>query len=225
MRWQLIDCTLGVDAAVRGSYRTQRVLFISHWQMFHNLYWWLCFWLLSTVLWGPCCPWGRLLTVLILLIIYTRMISDSTFHSNRASPLGYLGSKTDAISDDWMANNSLQLNADKTEILVVAPAKVTPTIMKSIGPLSTAAHSNLHNFGVIFDQSLSFHTHVRKLTRSEIYCFNCWTRDAYTCLYLIPHWLMQHTFFLTLFVCSRSSAVNRKTLLQDYSIGQINGLT
>lgn len=54
---------------------------------------------------------------------------------------------------DWMAGNFLQLNADKTEILIFAPEKVAPVIIKSIGPLSSAAHSNLRNLGVIFDQS------------------------------------------------------------------------
>ena len=52
------------------------------------------------------------------------------------------------------------------QVLVVAPEKVVPMILKSIGPYSSAANSKLRNLGVIFDQSASFDT--KQLTRS---CF------------------------------------------------------
>ncbi len=38
----------------------------------------------------------------------------------------------------WTTDNFLQLNAD-AEVLVVAPEKVAPIIVQSIGPLSSAA--------------------------------------------------------------------------------------
>ncbi len=59
-----------------------------------------------------------------------------------------------------MTDNSLQLDTNKKEVLVVAPEKVALMTMQSIGPLSSAAHSNLRNLGIIFDQSLSFEIHV-----------------------------------------------------------------
>ena len=68
----------------------------------------------------------------------------------------------------WTTENSLQLNADKTEVLVVAPDKCVSVILKNIGHLSTAAHSNLRNLGVIFNNSMSFDTHVKHLSKS---CF------------------------------------------------------
>lgn len=45
----------------------------------------------------------------------------------------------------WTAEHSLQLNAEKTEVLLVAPEKVVAVILQHIGNLTTAANSNLHN--------------------------------------------------------------------------------
>lgn len=53
----------------------------------------------------------------------------------------------------------LQLNADKTEVLIIAPDNVSPIIKQSHGPLSSGIHSNLPNLGVTFDQSPSFDAH------------------------------------------------------------------
>lgn len=47
---------------------------------------------------------------------------------------------------NWIAEHFLQLNGDKTEVLVLVLEKVTPMIMQSI------IHSNLRNLGTIFDQ-------------------------------------------------------------------------
>lgn len=69
---------------------------------------------------------------------------------------------------DWTSIHCLQLNADKTEDLIVAPENVAPMIRQSIGTLSSTAYSNLRNLGVIVEQSLPFNTHVKQLTRS---CF------------------------------------------------------
>ncbi len=83
--------------------------------------------------------------------------------------LSFKPSEAFVLSMDWMTDYSLQLNADKMEVLVVAPEKVALMIMQSIGPLSSAAHSNLRNLGVIVIQSPSFDTYVKRIT-SRI----CW---------------------------------------------------
>jgi len=67
-----------------------------------------------------------------------------------------------------MSNNSLQLNADKTEVLIIASDSIAPTVAKSIGSLSSAVRSNLRNLGVTFDQAMHFDQHVKSLTRT---CF------------------------------------------------------
>ena len=68
-----------------------------------------------------------------------------------------------------MSNNSfLQLNTDKTEVLIIASDSIAPKVAKSIGSLSSAVRSNLRNLGVIFDQAMHFDQHVKSLTRT---CF------------------------------------------------------
>ena len=62
---------------------------------------------------------------------------------------------------DWMSNNFLQLNTDKTEVLIIASDSIAPKVAKSIGSLSSAVRSNLRNLGVIFDQAMHFDQHVK----------------------------------------------------------------
>ena len=66
----------------------------------------------------------------------------------------------------WMANHFLQLNADKTAVLIIA--NLHSVIRKNLGALSSSSQSSLRNLGVIFDQSMSFDAYNRTLTRS---CF------------------------------------------------------
>ncbi len=99
-------------------------------------------------------------------------IIQLSFKPSEAFRLSRLLGCLDAFRD-WMtsSDHSLQLNTDKTEVLVVAPEKIAPMIMQyciSIGPPSSATYPNLCNVGVIFDQSSSFNTDVKQLTRS---CF------------------------------------------------------
>ena len=72
----------------------------------------------------------------------------------------------------WMNEYFLQLNPDKTRILVVCP----PTLQKSISIKGTFINgkcvrfvSNAKNLGVILDNELSLEAHVKKVTAS---CFN-----------------------------------------------------
>uniref|UniRef100_A0A3P9DQW7 Reverse transcriptase domain-containing protein n=1 Tax=Maylandia zebra TaxID=106582 RepID=A0A3P9DQW7_9CICH len=68
----------------------------------------------------------------------------------------------------WMTNNFLQLNADKTECLILAPENIKPQISQHLGAFSSSIKATARNLGIIFDQSLSFDVHVKSVTRS---CF------------------------------------------------------
>lgn len=68
----------------------------------------------------------------------------------------------------WMANNFLQFNESKTEILIVAPDSIVPKVADALGPLKDYVRPSIRNLGVIFDQSLHFDTHIKTVTRT---CF------------------------------------------------------
>uniref|UniRef100_A0A665VQ37 Reverse transcriptase domain-containing protein n=1 Tax=Echeneis naucrates TaxID=173247 RepID=A0A665VQ37_ECHNA len=68
----------------------------------------------------------------------------------------------------WLSSNSLQLNSDKTEVLVIGPDDAIPGINQHLGDLSISSKSSLRNLGVIFDKEMSLEHHSKQLTRN---CF------------------------------------------------------
>lgn len=56
--------------------------------------------------------------------------------------------------EDWMITNLLQLNGNKTEVLIIAPDNIASKVAQCTGPLSSAVRSNFRNLGVIIDQAL-----------------------------------------------------------------------
>lgn len=54
-----------------------------------------------------------------------------------------------------MADNYLRLNAEKTEVLVFAPDKFVPLVVKNVGPLGSSVKSSIRNLGVTFDLGYS----------------------------------------------------------------------
>jgi len=56
-----------------------------------------------------------------------------------------------------MTNNFLQLNEDKTDVLILAcPVNYSPALKAQLGPLSTNVCKQIKNLGVIFVSSLFF---------------------------------------------------------------------
>jgi len=53
-----------------------------------------------------------------------------------------------------MAEKFLQLNTDKTEVMIFAPDNITPKIRQALGELSSSDHSDVRNLRVIFDRSM-----------------------------------------------------------------------
>ena len=72
----------------------------------------------------------------------------------------------------WMSSNYLKLNSNKTELMVVAPKallqKVGDFIVKVDG-CSISPSPEARNLGVILDSTLSFHSHVKSVTKSAFF--------------------------------------------------------
>ncbi len=68
-----------------------------------------------------------------------------------------------------MSNNFLQLNSDKTEILVIGPQQKAKQILPFARPVAK-------NLGVWFDNNLSLETHTTKLVQSYF-----WLAPEETC--------------------------------------------
>ncbi len=68
----------------------------------------------------------------------------------------------------WMANNYLQLDFEKTEVLISAPAGVLPKVMKSLDPLLHSVKPSLRNLSVYIGQVLCRHQNIKFLVRN---CF------------------------------------------------------
>uniref|UniRef100_A0A672FH63 Reverse transcriptase domain-containing protein n=1 Tax=Salarias fasciatus TaxID=181472 RepID=A0A672FH63_SALFA len=73
------------------------------------------------------------------------------------------------ISDikSWMAVNFLQLNQDKTEVLVIGPEGQREKILPKLRDFKPA--QSFKNLGVIFDSELSFIPHIKNITEFGFY--------------------------------------------------------
>lgn len=69
----------------------------------------------------------------------------------------------------WLGANALQLNSDKTEVLVIAPDDAIPGIHQHLGELSLSVKPSLRNLGVFFDKEMSLERHSKQLTKNCFY--------------------------------------------------------
>ncbi|XP_063069010.1 uncharacterized protein LOC134460561 [Engraulis encrasicolus] len=86
-------------------------------------------------------------------------------------PLANLTTCLNEISN-WMTQNFLKLNQNKTEAIIIA----TPSLLKkinlsqfSIPDYFTSTSSEVRNLGVIIDSSLSFESHIKHLTKTAFF--------------------------------------------------------
>uniref|UniRef100_A0A3Q2GIX4 Reverse transcriptase domain-containing protein n=1 Tax=Cyprinodon variegatus TaxID=28743 RepID=A0A3Q2GIX4_CYPVA len=66
----------------------------------------------------------------------------------------------------WLNDNYLALNTDKTETLIIASDSAIPDIKQHLGDLCSSAKSSLRNLGVIFDEGMSLALHSKQLIRN-----------------------------------------------------------
>lgn len=68
----------------------------------------------------------------------------------------------------WLSDNTLQLNVDKTETLVIAPDDSIPGLSQYLGDLGQSVKPSLRNLGVVLDKDMSLVQHCKQLTKN---CF------------------------------------------------------
>ncbi len=72
----------------------------------------------------------------------------------------------------WMTCNFLLLNSDKTEVIVLGPKHLRDVLSKDIVTLdgiALASCATVRNLGVIFDQDMSFNSHVKQTSRTAFF--------------------------------------------------------
>uniref|UniRef100_A0A8C6LX82 Reverse transcriptase domain-containing protein n=1 Tax=Nothobranchius furzeri TaxID=105023 RepID=A0A8C6LX82_NOTFU len=77
----------------------------------------------------------------------------------------------DALLDikPWMAENFLQLNQDKTEVLVIGPEAQREKLLPKLQSLSFNPSEQVKNLGAIFDSELTFIHHLKNITKIGFY--------------------------------------------------------
>ena len=69
----------------------------------------------------------------------------------------------------WMQDNFLQLNSDKTEVIVFGPQKTRESVNSYLKSLTLKPTNQVRNLGVIMDSDLNFNSHIKSITSSAFY--------------------------------------------------------
>ncbi|XP_029284776.1 uncharacterized protein LOC115006618, partial [Cottoperca gobio] len=72
----------------------------------------------------------------------------------------------------WMSSNFLMLNTDKTEVIILGPKRLRNAFSNDIEALdgiNLASSTTVRNLGVIFDQDLSFNSHIKQISRTAFF--------------------------------------------------------
>ena len=67
---------------------------------------------------------------------------------------------------DWMAQNFLQLNESKTEILIIGPSNSPASFQSELSTLYSNVTHTARNLGVIFDSDLSFSPQITRVVQT-----------------------------------------------------------
>lgn len=90
---------------------------------------------------------------------------------NDPSPITKLDTCLTDIKN-WMSNNFLCLNSDKTEVMLIGPKHLvdnSPHHQNLLKGLSLSFSPQVKNLGVIIDQDLSLNTHVKHITKTSFF--------------------------------------------------------
>ncbi|KAL0964863.1 hypothetical protein UPYG_G00330070, partial [Umbra pygmaea] len=69
----------------------------------------------------------------------------------------------------WMANSFLQLNDNKTEVIVFGSSKSQNLISAKLGPLAPYVKSHARNLGVILDSHLNLNKQISSVVKTSFY--------------------------------------------------------
>ncbi len=101
--------------------------------------------------------------------------ADDTISLHKTRLTSKLSKLTECVKNlkDWMTNNFLLLNSDKTEILLIGPKNSTHNLLDYNLQLDgcTVTSSTVKNLGVILDSNLSFENHISHVTKTAFFHF------------------------------------------------------
>uniref|UniRef100_A0A669D7L0 Reverse transcriptase domain-containing protein n=1 Tax=Oreochromis niloticus TaxID=8128 RepID=A0A669D7L0_ORENI len=143
-----------------------------------------------------------------------------SFKPEEASKLQLLNVCLETIKG-WMAENFLQLNENKTEVLLCAPDRHIPSIINALGPLSTFVKPSVRNLGIILDPALTLDSHVKSLVRSCFYHLRNISKlssiISYTELEIVIHAFISSRldYCNSLFTCLNKGSLERLQIVQN----------
>ena len=70
---------------------------------------------------------------------------------------------------NWMNQNFLQLNQDKTEVIVFGNKEKRIAVSKHLESLSLKTRDQVRNLGVLIDSDLTFSSHIKSITKTAFY--------------------------------------------------------
>lgn len=82
-----------------------------------------------------------------------------------------LHSLSDCIQqvNQWMSQNFLQLNAEKTEVIVFGPKNTRLEVCSQLNSMTLKATDQARNLGVVMDSDLNFNSHIKTITKSAYF--------------------------------------------------------
>ena len=85
----------------------------------------------------------------------------------------------------WMTCNFLLLNSDKTEVLFLGPKHLRDRLSNDIAimdDINLASSNTVRNLGVMFDQDLSFNSHIKQISKNVFFHFQNISKIDTDCL-------------------------------------------